>query len=252
MATPARPLKPAPARGAEFTQYAVAPTLLLRDELVLAHKGLVTSIARHCAQNTGQRDDLEQVGYVGLIKAVERYDASLGVPFEAYARTAITGEIFHYLRDLAPVMRVPRWYRTLNRRLHEAHDRLTVQLGYEPTPEALAADMLITVEGVQEILRLRESYNLMWLADKGERSDDPPHPEAIRSTRHHTFRLPVEDRMVLDNAIERLAEFERHVIELFFFKDLTQTEIARRLGFSQKHISRTIATTLRKLKEDLH
>jgi RNA polymerase sigma-B factor len=239
------------AAGEEFEAYEKTRTLELRDQIVLAHMGLVKSIAAHCAPDRTQRDDLEQVGCVGLIKAVERYDPSLGVPFEAYARTVVSGEIFHYLRDLAPVLRVPRWYRMLNRRLHEAHDRLVVSMGREPTHAELAADMNITVDGVKEILRLRDAYNLMSLSEKGELSADPPRFSAIRSMRYQTFRLPIEDRIVLDRALEHLAGFERRVIELFFYKDLTQTEIARRLGFSQKHISRTLANTLRKLKEEL-
>ncbi len=243
----------AEAKETEFEAYAQSKTLELRDRLVVAHMGLVRSIVSHYAPNQAQaqRDDLEQVGFVGLIKAVERYDPSLGVPFEAYARTVVSGEIFHYLRDLAPLLRVPRWYRTLNRQLHESHDRLVVNLGREPTLEELAADMNVAVDGVKEILRLRDSYNLMSLSERGELSEDPPRLAAIRSTRHQTFRLPIEDRIVLDRAIERLADFERSVVELFFYKDLTQTEIARRLGFSQKHISRTLASTLRKLKEDI-
>jgi RNA polymerase sigma-B factor len=239
------------AASSEFEAYALTRSLELRDRIVLSHMTLVKSIAAHHAPTPSQRDDLEQVGFVGLIKAVERYDPNLGVPFEAYARTVVSGEIFHYLRDLLPVLRVPRWYRTLNRRLHQSHDSLVVTLGREPNHEELANDMNITVEGVKEILRLRDSYNLMSLSDKGDEGQGPPRIDTIRSIRHQTFRLPVEDRIVLDKAIERLADFERRVVELFFYKDLTQTEIARRLGFSQKHISRTLASTLRKLKEDL-
>jgi RNA polymerase sigma-B factor len=250
MATQAAPRQ---AGETEFEAYAKSRALELRDRIVLSHMDLVRSIVSHCSPATGQaqRDDLEQVGFVGLIKAVERYDPSLGVPFEAYARTVVSGEIFHYLRDLAPLFRVPRWYRTLNRRLHESHDRLTVDLGREPTIDEMAADMNIKNEGVEEILRLRDSYNLMSLSERTESGDDRPRWSALRSVRHQSFRLPVEDRIVLDRAVERLAEFERRVIELFFYKDLTQTEIARRLGFSQKHISRTLASTLRKLKEDI-
>jgi RNA polymerase sigma-B factor len=250
MATQAVQARPS---DTEFEVYAHSRTLELRDRLVVAHMDLVRSIVAHYApmQAKAQCDDLEQVGYVGLIKAVERYDPSLGVPFEAYARTVVSGEIFHYLRDLAPVLRVPRWYRTLNRRLHESHDRLVVDLGREPSEEELAADMNIEVDGVKEILRLRDSYNLMSLSERSEGGEEPPRWAALRSTRHQTFRLPIEDRIVLDRALERLAEFERSVVELFFYKDLTQTEIARRLGFSQKHISRTLASTLRKLKEDI-
>ncbi len=91
----------------------------------------------------------------------------------------------------------------------------------------------------------------MSLSEKGDNGEGPPRVDAIKSARLQSFRLPVEDRIVLDKALEGLAEFERRVVELFFYKDLTQTEIARRLGFSQKHISRTLASTLRKLKEDL-
>ncbi|MDQ6781334.1 MAG: sigma-70 family RNA polymerase sigma factor [Candidatus Eremiobacteraeota bacterium] len=252
MATQPVPAQLAPASDdPEFNAYALSRSLELRDRLVLRHMALVKSIASHHSQSAGQRDDLEQVGCVGLIKAVERYDPALRVPFEAYARTVVSGEIFHYLRDLAPVLRVPRWYRTLNRRLHESHDRLTMALGREPSHEAVAEDMNITLDGVKEILRLRDSYNLMSLSEKSEGNENQPRFETLRSVRHQTFRLPVEDRIVLDRALERLALFERNVVELFFFKDLTQTEIARRLGFSQKHISRTLANTLRKLRADL-
>lgn len=251
MATQAVPAQLAPASDPEFDEYAVTRALELRDRLVLRHMPLVKSIAAHYSQSSGQRDDLEQVGCVGMIKAVERYDPRLNVPFEAYARTVVSGEIFHYLRDLAPVLRVPRWYRTLNRRLHESHDRLTMAMGREPSLEELANDMNIAVDGVKEILRLRDSYNLMSLSERPDGQDNQPRFDSIKSIRHQTFRLPVEDRIVLDKALESLAEFERSVVDLFFFKDLTQTEIARRLGFSQKHISRTLANTLRKLKEDL-
>ena len=251
MATQAVPAQLAPASDPEFEEYAVTRALELRDRLVLRHVPLVKSIAARYSQSSGQRDDLEQVGCVGLIKAVERYDPHLKVPFEAYARTLVSGEMFHYLRDLAPVLRVPRWYRTLNRRLHESHDRLIMTLGQEPTLEELADDMNITVAGVKEILRLRDSYSLMSLSESVEGNESQPRFETFKSVRHQTFRLPVEDRIVLDKALEQLAEFERKVVELFFFKDLTQTEIARRLGFSQKHISRTLANTLRKLKEDI-
>ena len=236
--------------GVEFVEYWATRSRALRDGLVVAHMPLVKQVAQQFSRTSGSRDDLEQVGYVGLIKAVERFDPGFGVPFEAYARTIIGGEISHYLRDLAPLLRVPRWYRTLSRRLHEAHDRLTARLMREPTVEELADYMNVMPDGVREIFRLRDAYNLASL------SDDRPHAsgvqiEAIKSQRYLSFQLPVEDRIALDRAIERLAGAERNLIYLFFYKDLTQTEIARRLGFSQKHISRLLAQSLRKLKEDL-
>jgi RNA polymerase sigma-B factor len=236
--------------AAEFADYWATRSRELRDGLVVAHMPLVRQIAQAFVRSVGTRDDLEQVGYVGLIKAVERFDPGLGVPFEAYARTVIAGEISHYLRDLAPILRVPRWYRTLNRRMHEAHDHLVGSLQREPSAEELAVEMNVTPEGVREIVRLRDSYNLASLSE--ERPDAPGVKiDAIKSRRYLSFQLPVEDRIALDRAIERLAEVERNLIHLFFYKDLTQTEIARRLGFSQKHISRLLAQSLKKLKEDL-
>jgi len=236
--------------GADFEEYWATRSRTSRDGLVVRHMPLVRQIANQFVRSTGTRADLEQVGYVGLIKSVERFDPAFGVPFEAYARTVIAGEISHYLRDLAPILRVPRWYRTLNRRMHDAHDVLSGRLNREPTIEELADEMNVRPDGVREILRLRESYNLASLSDDRPQSSGAQF-EAIRSQRVQSFQLPVEDRIALDRAIDKLAEVERNLIHLFFYRDLTQTEIARRLGFSQKHISRLLAQSLRKLKEDL-
>lgn len=243
-------LAPQAAIETEFEAYERTRSVTLRDAIVLRHMSLVRRIAKHHARDISQRDDLEQVGSIGLIKAVERFDPELGVPFEAYARTLIAGEISHYLRDLAPAFRMPRWYSRLNRDLHAARDRLLAELQREPTNGELAGEMNITIQGVQEILRLRGNYNLISLS--GQTPADQWHPkfEAIRSRHYETFRLPVEDRIVLDRALEKLAAFERQLVYLFFYLDLTQTEIARRLGSSQRQISRALAKVLQKLKSD--
>jgi len=235
--------------AAEFDEYRHSRSIESRDALILRYAPLVRSIAGHFSRALSDRDDLEQVGYVGLIKAVERFDSDLGVPFEAYARTIIGGEISHYVRDLVPTMRVPRWYGNLNRRLHLSRDRLAAVLQREPTVFELAADMNVTPDGVNEILKLRDRYNLLSLSEGNVERE--PSIERIRSQRYTTFSLPIEDRIMLDRAIERLAEFERSVVHLFFYADLTQTEIARRLGFSQKHISRTLVAVLKKLKHEI-
>jgi len=235
--------------GAGFEEYWATRSRKSRDDLVVRFMPLVRQIATQFVRTSGSRDDLEQVGYLGLIKSVERFDPAFAVPFEAYARTVIAGEISHYLRDLAPILRVPRWYRTLNRRMHEARDRLSGRLRREPTIDELADEMNVKPDGVREILRLRDAYNLASLSD--DASNAHARFDAIRSQRALSFQLPVEDRVALDRAIDKLAHVERDLIHLFFYKDLTQTEIARRLGFSQKHISRLLAQSLRKLKEDL-
>lgn len=244
----------APARSVantEFAAYADSKSPELRDALIVQHMGLVKSISRHFAHDPSMRDDLMQVGCVGLIKAVEQFDPTLGVPFEAYARPVISGEISHYLRDLAPSMRVPRWYRSLNRKLHESRDRLIARLQREPTNEELSVDMNITVEGINEIQRLREEFNIMSLTPAATPSGMGVRAEVIRSQRHETFKLPVEDSIVLDMAIDKLADFERSIVHLFFYMDLTQTEIAKRLGSTQRQISRALARSLQKIRKDM-
>jgi|SRR5215470_8081469 len=237
-----------PARNDEFAAYIQTRSLELRDQLVLRHMPLVKRIAAHYARDPSTRDDLVQVGYVGLIKAVENFNPTLGVPFEAYARPTIAGEITHYLRDQAPIIKPPRWYRSLNMRLHEARERLLGQLHREPTTEELSDAMNMTEEGVLEILKLRASYNLMSLSSPPDAPDAGVKLEAIRSRRLQSFQLPIEDRMALDMALEQLASFERNVVYLFFFMDLTQTEIAQRLGSTQRQISRVLAKTLDKMR----
>jgi RNA polymerase sigma-B factor len=234
--------------GAEFIEYRLSRSLELRDSLVVQNMPLVKRVAAQHAWDPAMRDDLTQVGYVGLIKAVENFDPSLGVPFEAYARPMIAGEIAHYLRDQAPVIKPPRWYRGLNKRLHATRGELIARLQREPTLDELAEGMNVTREGVEEILKLRASYNLMSLDPAAESPAAQIDLDAIRSRRHLSFQLPIEDRVTLDTAIEQLADFEQRVIHLFFFMDLTQTEIAKQLGSTQRQISRVLARTLEKMR----
>jgi len=235
----------------EFEQYRKHRSLELRDALVVRHMPLVKRVAGHFARDPSMRDDLTQVGYVGLIKAVENFDPSMGVPFEAYARPMIAGEITHYLRDQAPVIRPPRWYRGLNARLHATRDELVAKLQREPSVDELAERMNVTPDGIQEILKLRASYNLMSMTPNAESQDAQVRVDAIRSRRHLSFQLPIEDRVTLDMALEQLADFEKRVVYLFFFMDLTQTEIAQRIGSTQRQVSRVLARTLTKMRDRL-
>jgi len=235
----------------EFEAYLRTRSLELRDSIVMQYAPLVKRLAAHLARDASMRDDLEQVGFVGLIKAVERFDPRLNVPFGAYARQIVSGEMSHYLRDLAPVIRPPRWLRKLSRHMHEAKDSLTSRLGRSPTDEELATEMNIRVEGVRELQRMQHQYNIVSLSAQAGPTERQANLDAIKSLRHVTFQLPVEDRIVLDAAIEKLAAFERRVIHLFFYMDLTQTEIAKRLGSTQRQISRTLSKTVQKLQQDI-
>jgi RNA polymerase sigma-B factor len=164
--------------------------------------------------------------------------------FSSYAYAMIEGEIKHHLRDTALVKR-PRWARSLHAKISEATRRLTAELGRPPLIEEVASEVNITPEGVSELLKLFCDTDVVSL-DAGE--DEEVDVSAIKSLRYETFSLPIEDRILLEQALESLDELQRKVVYLFFYKDLCQTEIGRKLGLSQRKTSRTVASAVKALK----
>jgi RNA polymerase sigma-B factor len=179
------------------------------------------------------------------MKAVNGYRLDSEAKFSSYAYSMIEGEIKHHLRDTALVKK-PRWARSLHARVSEATRRLTIELGRPPLIEEVAGEVNITPEGVSELMKLFCDTDVMSL-DAGENGEADV--SAIKSLRYQTFSLPVEDRIVLEQAMETLSELQRKVVYLFFYKDLCQTEIGKKLGLSQRKTSRTVASALKVLKE---
>src|ERR671921_507911 len=201
-------------------------------------------VRRYASSSDESYEDLLQVGYVGMMKAVNGYRLDSEAKFSSYAYAKIDGEIKHHLRDTALVKR-PRWARSLHARVSEATRRLTVELGRPPHIEEVASEVNITPEGVSELKKLFCDTDVLSLDDGGDEEVDV---SAIKSLRYETFSLPVEDRILLEQALESLTELQRKVIYLFFYKDLCQTEIGRKLGLSQRKTSRTVASALKVLK----
>ena len=201
-------------------------------------------VRRYASSSDEPYEDLLQVGYVGLIKAVNGYRLDSEAKFSSYAYSMIEGEIKHHLRDAALVKR-PRWARSLHARVSEATSRLTLELGRPPLIEEVADEVNVTPEGVSELMKLFCDTDVLSL-DAGE--DEEVDVSAIKSLRYETFSLPVEDRIMLEQALESLTELQRKVIYLFFYKDLCQTEIGRKLGLSQRKTSRTVASAVKVLK----
>src|SRR5215216_1618318 len=189
-------------------------------------------------------EDLLQVGYVGMMKAINGYRLDSEAKFSSYAYSMIEGEIKHHLRDTALVKR-PRWARSLHAKVSEATSRLTTELGRPPLLEEIASEVNITPEGVSELIKLFCDTDVMSL-DAGD--DEEVDVSAIKSLRYETFSLPMEDRIVLNQALESLTELQRKVVYLFFYKDLCQTDIGKRLGLSQRKTSRTVASAVKVLK----
>jgi RNA polymerase sigma-B factor len=202
-------------------------------------------VCRYADSSSETCEDLLQVGCVGLMKAIKGYDAGAGAKFSSYAYAKIEGELKHHFRDTAFVKK-PRWARSLYVKVFEATERLTVELGRPPRNDELAREVNITSEGIMELMKLLSDTSVVSL-DSTE-SDEGVDLSAIRSHHYETFSLPIEDRIQLEKALESLSEIQRKVIYLFFFKDLCQTEIGRRLGLSQRKTSRTVASALKVLK----
>src|ERR671911_149018 len=201
-------------------------------------------VRRYASSSDESYEDLLQVGYVGMMKAVNGYRLDSGAKFSSYAYAMIEGEIKHHLRDTALVKR-PRWARSLHAKVSEATSRLTTELGRPPLIEEVADEVNVTPEGISELIKLFCDTDVVSLDAGGDEEVDV---SAIKSLRYETFSLPVEDRILLEQALESLTELQRKVVYLFFYKDLCQTEIGRKLGLSQRKTSRTVASAVKALK----
>lgn len=218
----------------------------IRDLLVTEHLPLAQHIARKF-RNRGQADeDLVQVATVGLINAVDRFDPTRATNFLSFAVPTITGEVRRYFRDSTWAVRVPRRLKELHASITEASTRLGQQLGRSPRPSELAADLGLSVEEVYEGLQASFAYSAGSLDDS---DSDGPGAEGARLSQHDDGLDLVEDRAVLHPALARLSDREARIVMMRFFGNMTQSQIAERVGLSQMHVSRLLSASLRRMRE---
>lgn len=209
------------------------------------HGPLLKSIVRRYRYSSGEPyDDLLQVGHVGLMKAVNGYEADSPAKFSSYAHSMMEGELRHYLRD-SSLVKKPRWARSLYAKVSKATAELMTELGRPPLAGEIARAVNVEVEGINELMKLYLHTNVKSLDEPAD--DGDADLSAIRNLEHETFSLPIEDVIWLEQAMETLSEIQREVIHLFFYKDLTQTEIGKKLGLSQRKVSRLVASSIKKL-----
>ncbi len=217
------------------------------ERILALHDKLLNSIVRRYAASSGEPyEDLLQVGYVGLVKAVNGYAPGSEATFSSYAYSMIDGELQHHLRDTA-LMKKPRWARSLYSRISEATTRLTSELGRPPLIEEIAREVNVTPEGVVEVMKLFFDTSVCSL-DEERGGESEPDLSAIKSLHYESFSLPIEDRIVLEQALESLTKLQGKVVYLFFYKDLSQTEIGKRLGLPQRKISDIIASSIKAMR----
>lgn len=223
-----------------------------RDQLITLYLPLVRSLARRYAYRGEQLEDLVQVGCIGLIKAIDRFDIERGVELTTYATPNIIGEIKRHFRDKGWAVRVPRGLQELNVRLSKLIEELTVQLERSPTIPELAKAAGATEEEVLEALETGQAYSSVSLSSGPAGSDEDGELDPLESFGAEEAQYAItEDRAVLAPGFAALDDRERYILHLRFFEGLTQSQIANRVGISQMHVSRLIRRSLSKIKNEI-
>jgi RNA polymerase sigma-B factor len=222
--------------------------LAARDVLVERMLPLVRRLARRYANRGETLDDLEQVGSLGLIKAIDRFDLTRELKLSTFAVPTILGEIKRHFRDRVWSLRVPRDLQELNARLAKEVERMTNRLGRSPTVEELAASTHASVERVLDAMQGAQAYSAVSL--------DEPQGEGRQATADMLGSVDeafaqAERRALLREGLDALPAREREILRLRFFSGLTQREIADRVGISQMHVSRLIRRSLDDMRDTL-
>lgn len=227
-------------------------------QVVVRFMPLVRQIARRYSQfNPDSMEDLVQVGSIGLLKAIKYYDPnrSRSASFKTLATCYIRGEIRHYLRDHCSLVQVPRKLTEMNAQLSQVEERLTKSLDRSPTVQELADQ---TGFSVQEILEAQQSWearihyeSLDSSGEEDDRDDKRSLSETVPDKKYQDLQHASEERELISQALKRLGERTREIVEFVFFYDLSQKETASVLGLSEMGVSRAVHSALKKLKDNL-
>jgi RNA polymerase sigma-B factor len=221
--------------------------LAARTQLIERAMPLVVHIARRYANRGEPLDDLIQVGAIGLVKAVDRFDPTRNVKLSTFAAPNIAGEIKRYFRDKGWSVRVPRDTQELANKLNDVVDRLTARLGRSPTVAEIAGALKVTDEQVLDAMQGARSYSTVSFEQPV--GEDRTALDVLGTVDDGFERA--EHRVLLRAGLRGLAEREQEIMRLRFVEGLTQAEIAEHIGVSQMHVSRLIRKSLEEMHERL-
>src|SRR5207248_5801935 len=220
-----------------------------RDELVERFLPLARKLARRYAQSSEPYEDLVQVASLGLVKAVERFDPARGYAFSSFAVPTIVGELKRYFRDTAWALHVDRSGQERARKITDAQREISSNLGRAPTVVELAEYLELSSEEVMDGLQTAEAYDTLSL-DAPQPVDNESPVSRLEAIGDEDGRLELVDaQATIFAAAQHLPRRERQILFLRFGADLTQTEIAERVGVSQMQVSRLLRKSLRRLRE---
>lgn len=217
-----------------------------RDCLVMENAGLVWSIVKRFAGRGAETEDLFQIGNIGLMKAIDRFDLELGVQFSTYAVPMILGEIRRFLRDDG-MIKVSRPLKELAGKVGAAREKLETDLGREPTVEELAKTVGVSREEVAA--SIEAGARVASIDEPLDAGDASGGCLADRIAEKSSAQEHVLDRIVLSELLSDLGEREQQLIKLRYFENKTQTAIAACLGISQVQVSRLEKKILKKMRE---
>ena len=223
-----------------------------RDHLVNSHLGLVRRVCGRFRNSGEPFEDLVQVGSVGLLKAAAKYDPELGSNFAAYAVPVIIGEVKNYFRDHGWAVKIPRKLQTQKLAVGRAVDVLNQELGRSPTTQEIAGATGFSEDEVYQTFEVElygKPVSLDTKYDSGESDDTSTVLDYLGNADPELETLP--DRLDLARALGYLDEREKAIIFMYYYKGLSQTEIAKKLALSQMHVSRLQRLALGKLEQEL-
>ena len=235
-----------------FAQYKETNDPEVRDQLIMSHLNLVRFLASKFKNRGEPLDDLIQVGTIGLIKAIDRFEPDRGLEFTTYATPTIMGEIKRHFRDKGWSVRVPRRLQELSAKINQVTDDLTKELQRSPSIEEIAQRLETTVEEVLEAMESSSAYSSVPLEGGNSGADGDETPSIIDQYVTEDEDLAgSDDRIVLEEAIRDFSPREQEIIRMRFVEGLTQVEIAEKLNISQVQVSRLLRRTLKRIQEKI-
>ena len=221
-----------------------------REELVRRYLPFAKSLALRYRGASESFDDLLQVASLGLVNAIDRFDPSRGTPFTAFASPTILGELKRHFRDRVWTVRVPRGLHDRMAEVEKAITELTVQLQRSPSVPEIAGRMEIDPAEVLEVLEANHNRRPLSLdRPVGGEDDESPASEWV-GDEDSGYEL-IEDKLALEGVLPHLDERERLVLQLRFVEDMTQSQIAEKIGHSQMHVSRILRRTLERIRTEV-
>ena len=222
----------------------------IKEQLVEGYKNLVYFLARKFAGRGEPLEDVVQVGFLGLVKAIDRFDPGLGNEFTTFATPTITGEIKRYFRDKSWAIRFPRRLQELYQQILRANEELKRELGRTPRVAEIAQKLEVSEEEVLEAMEMSPAHAPISLSATIGREGGEDAREVGETVGSEDVGLDrVEMRDVLRRAMEHLTPRERAIMGMRFWDEMSQSEIAKRLGISQMHVSRLQRAALEHLRE---